>query len=71
MVNLQEILKLSAAEKILMVEEIWGSIEKESVDVLPSQRDELDKRLKRYQEGATKFFSWEDVKKDIYSALKK
>jgi putative addiction module component (TIGR02574 family) len=70
MVNLQEILKLSAAEKILMIEKIWDSIEKESVDVLPSQKDELDSRLKRYQEGATKFFSWEDVKNDMQKTLR-
>jgi putative addiction module component (TIGR02574 family) len=70
MINLQEILQLSTAERILMMEKIWESIEHDNLETTPFQKDELDRRLERFKEGHTKFFSWEDVKKDIRSAIR-
>jgi putative addiction module component (TIGR02574 family) len=39
--------RLSVAERILLVEEIWDSIAEEvnSSDLTPAQKDELDRRL--------------------------
>lgn len=70
MINLQEILQLSAAERILMIEKIWDSIERENLEISPNQKAELDRRLTRYKEGKTKFFTWAEVKQDIHTALK-
>jgi putative addiction module component (TIGR02574 family) len=70
MINLNEILQLSVEERILMIEKIWDSIERENLDVTPSQKEELDRRLARYKEGKTKFFTWAEVKGDIHKALR-
>jgi putative addiction module component (TIGR02574 family) len=70
MINFQEILKLSVAERILMMEKIWDSIERDNLEITASQKTELDRRLARYEAGRTKFFTWEEVKRDIYSAVK-
>jgi len=65
MVDLQEILKLSTSERILMIEQIWDSIEPKDIDMIEAHKKELDKRLNRYKEGNTDFHSWEEVKKDL------
>ncbi len=69
--SLQEILKLSTAERILMIEKIWDSIERENLEITPTQKEELDRRLTRYKEGKTKFFTWTEIKEDIHSVIKK
>jgi putative addiction module component (TIGR02574 family) len=70
MINFQEILTLSVAERILMMEKIWDSIEHDNLEITVSQKAELDRRLARYKEGRTKFFTWEEVKQDIHTALR-
>lgn len=70
MLSLQEILKLSTAERILMIEKIWDSIERENLEITPTQKEELDRRLARYKDGKTKFFTWSEVKEDIHTVIK-
>ena len=49
--DIPEIAKLSAPEKILLVEDLWDSIslDESIVPVPQSHIDELDRRLKRYE----------------------
>jgi len=49
--DIPEIAKLSAPEKILLVEDLWESISSDEsiVPVPQSHIDELDRRLKRYE----------------------
>lgn len=65
--DLQEILKLSASERISMIEQIWDSIEPKDIDMTEAHKKELDRRLNRYKEGNTEFHSWKDVKRDLRS----
>jgi putative addiction module component (TIGR02574 family) len=65
MINLQEILKLSSSERILVIEKIWDSINPKEIEVNQLQQVELDKRLARFEQGNTKFHSWESIKKDL------
>jgi putative addiction module component (TIGR02574 family) len=65
MINIKEILKLSTSERILMIEQIWDSIKPGDIDLNEAHKKELDKRLARYQNGETKFHSWEDIKEDL------
>lgn len=58
MVNLQEILKLSSSERILVIEKIWDSIDPEDIEINDAQKLELDTRLERYKSGESKFHSW-------------
>jgi len=56
--------RLSLAERILLVEEIWDSIaaEDEALDVPQSHKDERDRRLAAYRAGPHAGSSWEEVK---------
>jgi putative addiction module component (TIGR02574 family) len=56
--------RLSLAERILLVEEIWDSIaaEAEALDVPQSHKDELDRRLAAYHADPYVGASWEEVK---------
>jgi len=65
--DLPEISKLSTPEKILLVEDLWDSIssDESSVSVPKSHKDELDKRLKRYQSAPGTLLSLDDLQTRI------
>lgn len=65
MSNLQNILKLSIAERLLLLEELWDSIPAAEIPVKSSHKKELDRRLARMKSGDTKFFTWDEVKKSL------
>ena len=56
--------RLSLAERIMLVEEIWDSIaaEAESLEIPQSHKDELDRRLAAYHADPHAGSNWEDVK---------
>ena len=60
----EEILKLSKAERIKIVELIWDSIAEEADDasLTPDQFDELRKRREEYEKGTMPLYTWEEVK---------
>lgn len=39
--------------------------EKEKTVLTKAQKDELDRRLERYERGETKFYTWEEAKAKI------
>jgi len=63
----QEIKKLSVAERIMIVEEIWDSIaaDQESLEVTEAQRRELDRRLDAYHSSPKEGSSWGEVKRRV------
>jgi putative addiction module component (TIGR02574 family) len=58
-----EIKRLTVAERILLVEEIWDSIaaDQESVEITAVQKQELDRRLEAYRASGDKRSSWEEA----------
>lgn len=56
--------RLSLAERVLLVEEIWDSIaaEAEALEVPQSHKDELDVRLAAHDDNPGSGSSWGDVK---------
>ena len=56
--------RLSLAERILLVEEIWDSIAAESkaLDIPQSHKDELDRRLAARDANPESGSRWESVK---------
>ena len=62
--------KLSVAERILLVEEIWDSIaaDPEGLEIPQSHKDELDRRLAAYEANPKAGASWEEVKSRLQSA---
>ena len=65
-----EIKKLSVAERILLVEEIWDSIavEQEVMEVTEAQMRELDQRLASFEASEQEGRSWEEVKNNLIAA---
>ena len=62
-----EIKKLSVAERILIVEEIWDSIaaEQESVQLTEAQKTELDGRIVSCDASPNEGKSWEEIKRRL------
>jgi putative addiction module component (TIGR02574 family) len=65
--DIPEIAKLSAPEKILLVEDLWDSISSdESIVPIPqSHIDELDRRLKRYGSAGGRLLTIEELQAKI------
>ncbi|MFM5981293.1 MAG: addiction module protein [Sphaerospermopsis kisseleviana] len=61
----QNILQLSIAERIQLVQDIWDSITIESNDLTISdtQKQELERRLELYYQNTHQVSTWEEVKK--------
>ena len=65
--EIQEILKLSVAERLRLVEDIWDSVAA-SPDTLPvtdAQRHELDRRLAAYGSNPTAGRTWEEIRDSL------
>jgi len=62
-----EILQLSVAERIQIVEDIWDSIRESSEELVLSdgEKRELDKRLESYRENPDEGIEWETLKKNL------
>ncbi len=69
--QLEDIKKLSVAERILIVEDIWDCIisSKEDFPLTDEQKEELDLRLEAYYKNPGEGKSWEEVKKNIQSKI--
>jgi len=65
--SINEILKLSVSERILLVETIWDSIESDSknIPVTDEQMQIVEKRLADYKKNPSKVKSWDKVKRDL------
>jgi len=67
--QIDEILKLSEAERLLAMEKIWDSLDHKKLSINNSQKEELDRRISRYNAGETKFYSWDEVKKELHKRI--
>ena len=58
------VLELSISERIQLVQDIWDSIaiNPEEIPVIDSQKQELDRRLKLFQQNPDKVSKWQEVK---------
>jgi len=62
---------LTAAEKILLAQELWDSVRSDIVTLPVSQtvETELRRRLALSAAGAMKYYSWEEVKMHLRDPL--
>ena len=62
--DIPEIARLTAPEKILLVEDLWDSIisEQSNVPVPGSHREELDRRLADYEKNPGRLLTLEDLR---------
>ena len=65
--QVSEILQLSVAERVQIVEDIWDSIGKtpEELALSEAEKIELDKRLKNYKQNPSEGIEWETLKKNL------
>jgi len=65
--DIKELLKLSVAERIQLVEDIWDSISAspEMLPVTAAQKKELDSRLADYRANPTTGRSWEEIRDSL------
>jgi len=65
--QVSEILQLSVAERVQIVEDIWDSIGKnpEELPVSEAEKLRLDKRLEDYQHNPNEGIEWETLKKNL------
>ena len=65
--DIPEIARLSTPEKILLVEDLWESIagDESGVPVPRNHKEELDRRLERYQSDPGRLLSLEELQERI------
>jgi putative addiction module component (TIGR02574 family) len=65
--QLEEILRLSVAERIQLAEDIWDSIAADpaALPLSDAQRLELDRRLESYAQNPDEGFPWEELKEKV------
>ena len=65
--QVSEILQLSVAERLQIVEDIWDSIGKtpEELSLSENEKLELDKRLESYRQNPDEGIEWETLKKNL------
>ncbi len=62
-----EISQLSIAERIQLAEELWDSIleQQHALPLTDAQKQEIDRRLERYQQDPMSGSTWEEVKQRL------
>lgn len=60
-----DIAKLSIAERLALIADLWDSVADEDLPLTQVQRDELDRRLSTFDADAAQAVSWETVKAEL------
>ena len=62
-----EIKKLSISQKLILAQDIWDSIARESGGLpMPQwQKKELEKRYAQYKQGKMELYDWQEVHSDL------
>jgi len=65
----EEAKKLSIAERINLVEEIWDSIAEENgcFELSDAQKEELDSRLESFRANPSRGRTWEEIRSEFNS----
>ncbi|MEX2281091.1 MAG: addiction module protein [Gemmatimonadota bacterium] len=67
-VQIDELLKLSVAERIQLVEDLWDSIaaDPENIPLSEPQLQELRRRLAEHRANPDSALPWEEVRRRLY-----
>ena len=71
--DLRDIFKLSAAERIQLVEDLWDSIAADPAlhpPLTPAQQEDLDRRLSDLVANPSDVLDWNDVRARLWSRVK-
>ena len=63
-ISVSDLLHLSVAERIQLVEDLWDSIatEPEAMELTEAQRQEIDRRLAEHDANPESAIPWEEVR---------
>lgn len=61
-VSVEEIQELSVAERLQLLDTIWGTLAPEDVPITEGQKRELDRRLEAHRRDPASGSIWHDVK---------
>jgi putative addiction module component (TIGR02574 family) len=66
----EEAKKLSIAERIALVEEIWDSIAEDNgcFELTEAQKQELDRRLEAFRANPSQGRSWDEIRADFLNS---
>jgi len=66
----EEAKKLSVAERILLVEEIWDSIAEDNgcFELSDAQKQELDRRLESFRANPSQSRTWEEIESEFLNS---
>ena len=69
--QLSEILEMSVAERIQLVEDIWDSIAAvpETLPLTDDQRQELDRRLALHTQNPNEGIPWDELKERLLKSV--
>jgi putative addiction module component (TIGR02574 family) len=59
------LLNLSPSERLLLVQDLWDSLNVEDIPLTEWQKEELDRRKAKYQANPASGRSWADVQRRI------
>ena len=65
--SISELLNLPTDEKILLVEQIWDSLDTKDLQVSDLQKKEIDRRINLDENGQMSWHSWSEVKSYLHS----
>ncbi|HVO45261.1 MAG TPA: addiction module protein [Steroidobacteraceae bacterium] len=60
-----EIARLTAAERLALIAQLWDSLDDAQLPVDPAQRDELARRLDSFEQDRTEAVTWEQLKAEL------
>ncbi len=61
----EQIAKLTAEQRLALIEALWDSLEQDDLPITPAQAAELDRRMETYEQDAANAQPWEAVRKRI------
>ncbi len=61
-INRSDLLQLSVADRLELIEDLWDSIPANSLSLSQEQHDELDRRLAAAQKNPDAGVTWEQLK---------
>jgi putative addiction module component (TIGR02574 family) len=62
----EQIANLTAAEKADLLDEVWESLEADSLTLTDLQRAELDSRIERLEKNPSDVVPWEQVRSELF-----
>jgi putative addiction module component (TIGR02574 family) len=60
-----EIVRLSPAERLSLIAQLWDSLEHQHLPLSPAQESELNRRLDSMKEDRTEAIAWPDLRSKL------